>query len=191
MTLTVKGPGGQAAAQWPIVVTAKPTPTPEPPGYSFGDGSHIVGTDVLPGTYRTRAGGRGCYWERLSGFSGDLRDIIANENTDAPEVVTIGPADKGFNSKRCGRWTRDLSPITSGPDQPFGEGTYIVGVDIAAGTWRSSGGSGCYWQRVSGFGGTLDEILANDNVDGSAIVTIRPGDKGFSSRRCGTWMKVQ
>jgi hypothetical protein len=29
---------------------------------------------------RTRQGGNSCYWERLSGFGGDLNDIIANDH---------------------------------------------------------------------------------------------------------------
>lgn len=192
VTLKVEGPGGAATAQWPFTIAPPPpTPTPEPRGYSFGAGTQIVGADIAAATYRTRSGSRGCYWERLSGFGGTLSEIVANENTDGPEVVTIAATDKGFNSTRCGRWTQDLSAITSGVNAPFQGGTYIVGVDIAPGTWRSDGASGCYWQRVRGFSGQLSDIIANNNVDGPAIVTILRTDRGFSSARCGTWTKIQ
>jgi len=74
---------------------------------------------------------------------------------------------------------------------PFRGGTYIVGTDIAPGTWRSSGGPGCYWERESGFSGTLDDIIANDLTNSPAIVTISSSDKGFEAgAECGTWTKI-
>jgi len=149
----------------------------------------VVGVDIAPGTYRTRRASNGCYWARLSGFGGTLGEIIANEVTDGPEVVTIAPGDKGFQSSRCATWTADLSAITQSPTSPFGEGAFIVAVDIAAGTWRSNGGSDCYWARLRDFGGALTAIIANDI--GTTVVTISPSDRGFKSAGCGTWTKIQ
>jgi hypothetical protein len=51
-------------------------------------------------------------------------------------------------------------------------------------------GSSCYWERLSGFGGTLTEILANDFVGYAAlqiVVDIRADDRGFNSTSCGNW----
>ncbi len=167
------------------------TPTrASPPAISFGDGMKIVGADIPPGTYRGKGSGS-CYWERLSGFGGTLGEIIANDDAVGPSVVTIAGTDKGFNSSRCGTWTQDLSPITSSPTVPFGDGTFIVNKDIAPGTWRSSSSGSCYWERLRGFGGTLHDIIANDNTTGGAVVTIAASDAGFSSSRCGTWTKVK
>lgn len=78
----------------------------------FTDGTYIVGADIQPGTYRTRNGSHNCYYARLSGFGGLSSDIIANDNTDAPAVITIAATDKGFESSHCGIWTKDLSAIT-------------------------------------------------------------------------------
>lgn len=155
----------------------------------FSDGNYKVGSDIKPGTYRTRSGSSGCYYERLKGFSGATSDIIANDNTDAPAVITIAPSDKGFTSNNCGTWTSDLSRITSSKTS-FDDGTYIVGTDIAPGTYKSSGQSGCYYARLSGFGGTTEEILANNNTDTSAIITISSTDKGFVAHSCGHWSKM-
>lgn len=156
---------------------------------SFKNGQHAVGTDIQPGTYRTRTASGGCYFARLSGFDGSLDEIISNTNTGAPAVITIEPTDKGFQSTRCGTWTQDLSRITESMTT-FGDGTYIVGTDIEAGTYKNQGGDGCYYSRLSGFGGTLGNILANENTNDVAIVTIRSTDKGFTSSRCGTWTKT-
>ena len=170
--------------------TVAPTPKPTtPPAVTFGDGIRIVGQDIPAGTYRTR-GGSTCYWERLSGFGGTLGEIVANENTNGPAVVTLAGFDKGFRASRCGIWTQDLSPITASPVSPFGSGTYIVNRDISSGRWRSDGTGSCYWERLRNFSGTLDGIIANDNVTGSAIVDIGAGDAGFNSSRCGTWTKI-
>jgi|GEM_PF-1318906 len=154
----------------------------------FGDGTHQVGKDIKPGTYRTRSGSSGCYYARLSGFGGDLDNIISNDNTSAPAVVTIAASDKGFESSGCGTWTQDLSQITSSKTS-FGDGIFIVGTDLVAGTYRSTGASGCYYARLSGFGGDLNQIIANNNTDSAAIVTIAASDKGFQSSGCGTWTK--
>lgn len=174
----------------PTATPAPPTATPEPAGFSFGTGKKIVGADISAGvTYRTRAASQGCYFERLSGFGGSLGEILANENTNGPAIVTIAASDAGFNSTRCGRWTQDLSAITD-PNGPIpGDGTFIVGVDMSPGTWSNSGGTSCYWARLSGFSGTLSHIIANANESGTAIVTIGAADKGFTSSRCGTWTK--
>ncbi len=174
--------------------TPTPQPTPAPPApkspaTSFGDGNYVVSTDIQPGTYRTRVGSPGCYYARLSGFSGSMDEILANNNTDFPAVITIPSSDKGFQSSSCGTWTQDLSEITSSQTS-FGDGIFIVGTDMLPGTYRSSGSTGCYYARVSGFSGTDGEILANDNTDTAAVVTILASDKGFVSSNCGTWVKI-
>jgi hypothetical protein len=127
----------------------------------------------------------------LRGFGGSLAEIIANENLiGAFGVVTIAPSDKGFESNGCGTWSADLSAVTTSTSQIELDGTYIVGTDIAAGTWRSMGGDFCYWARLSGFGGTLNDIVANDNaLGGPAIVTIAGSDMGFATSRCGSWSR--
>ncbi len=177
-------------AQTPTPTPTKaPTPTPTPSFVTFGDGIYQVGKDIQPGTYRTRTGSPGCYYERLSGFSGSLSDIIANNNTDNPAIVTISATDKGFSSQNCGTWTSDLSQITASKTS-FGDGMYIVGTDITPGTYKNTGVTGCYYARLSGFGNTTDDIIANNNTDSQAIVTIVGTDKGFQSNGCGTWTLI-
>ncbi|MCX6704826.1 MAG: hypothetical protein NT162_00600 [Candidatus Woesebacteria bacterium] len=78
----------------------------EDPNPHFKDGIFEVGKDIQAGTYRTRIGSSGCYYSRLSGFGGSLGEIISNENTDYPAVITIAATDKGFKSSRCGTWTK-------------------------------------------------------------------------------------
>jgi hypothetical protein len=157
---------------------------PEP---TFEDGTHRVGTDIAPGTYVALDPGPGCYWARLSGFGGSFDEIIANDSGSGQAIVTVAESDAGFETRCCGEWI----PVDQAPARdamvPFGDGTWCVGPDIAAGTWTSPGDPGCYWARLSGLGGTFDEIITNDLQQGSAIVTIAESDAGFRTRGCGEW----
>jgi hypothetical protein len=155
----------------------------------FSDGTQQVGSDIQAGTYRTRKGSSGCYYARLSGFSGEFDEIIANDNADGPAVVAIDPTDAGFQSRSCGTWTEDLSAITDSTTS-FEDGNYIVGTDLEPGTYKSSGSRGCYYARLSGFHHTFDELIANEVTDAPAVVEIAPTDAGFQTKNCGTWSKI-
>lgn len=187
-TVTIRLQPSPTAAPSPTPVPAKPATAPTAEG-AFGPGTKQIPTDVKPGTYRG-AGGSGCYWERLKGLSGETRDIIANNNAAGPVVVTIEPTDKAFNSSRCGAFSPLGPAIRADQNAPFGDGTYVVGLDIAPGTWRTDGREGCYWERIRDFSGEPKAVIANDNAQGSVAVTIASTDRGFAAERCGTWTKA-
>lgn len=97
----------------PTVITQEVVPSPtvivqeaEAPaaGATFGDGIHVVGTDIQPGTYRNSPTGDLCYWARLSGFGGS--DIITNGIGEETQIVTISASDAGFESEDCGSWSK-------------------------------------------------------------------------------------
>jgi len=179
--------GGQEPEQEP----EPPKPEPQEPSFAtFGDGTYQVGTDVQPGTYRTRVGSPYCYWERLRNFSGGINGILANGGTGTPGTVTIEPTDVGFTSEGCGTWTKDLSAITTSKTS-FGAGAYIVGTDMDPGTYRNSGGRNCYWERLRGFNGSMNAIIANGGSSNPSIVAIAPTDAGFQSNGCGMWTKLE
>ena len=103
---TTQGQATQQSSASAATPTPKPTAKPAPTFAQFGDGTFVVGKDIQPGTYRTRTGSPGCYYERLSGFGNTPDEIIANNNTGTPAIVTIAATDKGFLSDRCGTWTK-------------------------------------------------------------------------------------
>lgn len=165
------------------VATTTTSTEPERPG--FGPGTQMVDTDVQPGLY-IATGVSFCYWERLSGVSGEFDDILANDNASDQAIVDIAASDVAFNSRGCGRW--ELYEATGAPADSFGEGDWVVGEQIQPGRYRADVDSSCYWERAAGFGHVFGEIVANDNVQqGSAIVEISPNDRRFTSRGCGTW----
>jgi hypothetical protein len=172
--------------------TSKPssakTVTPKAP--SFRRGTRQVGRNVEPGRY-VAPGSSFCYWARLSGFGGDLGDIIANGIVIRGQVIVdIQPTDVGFKSSGCGTWTlyTGASKVVS-----FQRGVWLVGSQVEPGRWQAPGGDSCYWARLSGFTGDLGSIIANDFMldDGPVIVDILPTDVGFeSSLDCGTWTRT-
>jgi hypothetical protein len=85
-------------------------------------------------------------------------------------------------------------PAPAGPATSFDDGRYQVGVDIAAGTYKTTvpaSSRNCYWARYKDLSGDFDAIIANGNsAPGSKVtVTIRASDKGFESNGCGTWTR--
>jgi len=163
----------------------EPAPEPEPADVGFGDGTYQVGSDVVPGTYRSEEATL-CYWARLSGFGGELEDILANGN-QGPEIVTIAEGDAGFETQGCGTWRPLEDTLPGEPATNFDDGTVQVGTHIAPGTYRADGTADelCYWARLSGFSAELDDVIANGNSP--TVVEIDESDAGFTSFGCGSW----
>lgn len=90
--------------------------------------------------------------------------------------------------------TTTSTTLPPGPEPAFGSGTQIVGEDVQAGiyeTGRLGEGvfDGCYWERLAGFSGDFDEIIANNNVVVHDVVEIMDSDAGFDSD-CGAWYEL-
>jgi hypothetical protein len=76
--------------------------------------------------------------------------------------------------------------------QSFGGGVWVVGRDIPPGLSPNTDSSGgCYWARLSGFGGTIDEIITNNLSNDIQTVRISSTDAGFESSRCGSWTSLE
>jgi hypothetical protein len=154
----------------------------------FGDGTFLVGVDIAPGLYES-TGGFLCYWERLSGTSGAIEDVIANDVPTGKAIVAIAPSDAAFGAEGCGDWAR-FQPYSE-PVNEFGDGTWAVGTQIEPGRYGADGGEYCYWARLSGFGGVPEEdIIDFDFSTEPQVVDIDASDAGFAVDGCGTWTKA-
>ena len=180
----------------PAVTTEAPTPAAttensapavtQPPARMFFNGTWLVGSDIEPGRYRLYAD-NSCYWARLAGFSGELDDILANENiwNGGYFIVDVLASDAGFELSCWNDGARivdgysDIGEPLTPESLIIPSGVYAVGDDIAPGLYQLNGA--CYWARLAGFSGELDDILANENNwnDGQFVVEIQPGDTGF------------
>lgn len=80
-----------------------------------------------------------------------------------------------------------------GPATSFsGEGEYVVGEDIKAGTYKTAGPEdelGCYWERAKNASGEFGSIIANNILNGPGRVTLDKGEY-FKTNRCQKWKRV-
>lgn len=160
-----------------------------------GDGDFQVGSDVKPGTYRTSGNTDDmCYWERAKDASGEMDSLLANDNVSGTSYVTVKPTDKLFKSSGCKDWEA-VDPKAKGSRASTMDGDggmFKVGTDIVPGTYKSTGNAddSCYWERTKDAEHGLDSIIANNNVTGTAVVTIRSSDAYFKTAGCGDWKKT-
>ncbi len=91
------------------VVVTHPPPSNAPKTLIETDGTYRVGTDIVPGTYRSGGanpeGESDCYWARLNSLN--PTHIITNNLGAGPQVVTIQPGDKAFLTHSCLPWQKD------------------------------------------------------------------------------------
>jgi hypothetical protein len=160
-----------------------------------GDGDFQVGADIKPGTYRTSGNDDGmCYWERAKDSSGEMDSLLANDNVTGTSYVTVKASDKLFKSSDCNDWEAVDTKAKGSPAASMAGdgGMFRVGADIAPGTYKSTGNKDdmCYWERAKDAEHGLDSIIANDNVTGSAVVTISASDTYFKTSGCTDWKKT-
>ncbi len=172
----------------PLPTLPQPTSTPIPPTPTLilrlvEVGTHLIGEDIDPGIYTGMAGEGllgSCYLERLSGLSGTLDDIIANDNSNGLYYIEVKDTDVALGTE-CGLTQLEHAqlPADSNPAQ-IGPGTYLIGRDIQPGRYRGQAGTdfleSCYWARLSDVSGELNGLLANDNATGQYFVEVAGTD---------------
>jgi hypothetical protein len=151
-----------------------------------------VGVDIEPGRYLS-TGTATCYWERVKSFGGTLDDIIVNGAPSGDHVIVdVAASDAGLRTQGC-----DFRPYAppAAPATSFGDGDWLVGSDIAPGTYRltektstfTGDASLCRWERAADFAHDFFDTIASDYPAGADVtVDLRP-DERFTSDLCGTW----
>lgn len=98
------------------IALAEPTTPSPPPGPKTtidADGTYKVGTDLLPGVYKSAGpiDGGACYWKRSSADK-----MLDNGLTKRAPVVVIDPSDTSFTTNDCQVWQlTDCSQATCPP----------------------------------------------------------------------------
>lgn len=83
----------------------------------------------------------------------------------------------------------------AGPATTIDPGTYVVGKDVQAGSYRTTGPSdsslpNCYWARLKDTSGDATAVIANGLPGGPTTVTISKSDGAFQTMGCATWKKT-
>lgn len=152
-----------------------------------GDGTFIVGVDVMPGLYVSR-GNDYCYWSRDADFA---EDIIANDGGGGDRYVRVKASDKVLRTSSC----EDFLPAVSGGTPATAitrPGHFRIGVDLAPGLYRTDAPREyCYWARLADASAEFRDIIANDGGAGHRIVQVLPSDAFLEvSNECGTWSRI-
>jgi hypothetical protein len=78
----------------------------------------------------------------------------------------------------------------SGPLAEFGDGLFLIGVDVQPGTYKTDGpdgsnSGGCYWSRSD----TRGSVIQNDVINEPGSVTVKKGER-MDSAGCLPWRRA-
>lgn len=125
----------------------------------------------------------------------------SSSSTSTTPASTAPPTTRRVTAPTTEDTVADTTPTTAVPTTPpttepafriqFVEGTYRIGIDLPAGTYRTDGGPFCFWARLSSLSGTADSVIASENTNGAAAtVTIPASDNAFYTSGCAVWTSV-
>lgn len=162
----------------------------------FPDGLWNVGTgenQMPPGLYSAE-GGQDCIWVRYDGGITEA-DMVGLHLGTKRVIVEIDASDDYFYSESCGTWQAlPTTPFTAHPNAIVeSDQDHRIGIDMAPGTWRSSGSGTCKWTRLSDWKWNVpsyDNIIDSGETDDPATVVVDASDVGFESSGCGGWYKI-
>ena len=119
--------------------------------------------------------------------------VFAN-TTSTATAINVGGADKTRSDNFAmivaqPAVTLNLIPNTAQTERaflvsPHGDGYYLIGIDIAPGSWRSEpGNDGCYWQRTDRTGNIIDNHFGTSG----GVVFLPVSDYQIQLEGCGMW----
>ncbi|WP_017612141.1 hypothetical protein [Nocardiopsis salina] len=106
-------------------------------------------------------------------------DVAEDTTTEAAEADSDGDGGTEENAPE------EEAPEEEAPEDDgvvVGDGIHRIGDDIPAGDYTTAGPEAdaivpsCYYARLSGTSGEFDEIIANNNTEGAATVTVDESD---------------
>ena len=158
----------------------------------FGEGTYEVGTDIVPGIYTASDSNGRCLWFAIKDFA---HHTAPNQTLTwwkvGQPIVQLTDDNVGFYSIRCGTWQIRDSETVEQPLTEFGDGSYLVNIDIDPGNYiTNSGDEECNWFRTAPFGDRSPDNTGGYVSKGRQIATILPTDTGFFSEGCGTWQPL-
>ena len=125
----------------------------------------------------------------LGGIIGNIGDTAPTAEPSA--TATASEPKSAPSASKAPEAKKTSEPVA---ESTMGEGTYQIGVDAKPGRYKTQvpqDSGNCYWARMKDDRGGLDSIIANDNVNAGARVsiTVKQGEF-FNSNGCGTWTMV-
>jgi hypothetical protein len=111
-----------------------------------------------------------------------------SSRSSTPSYSSSAPSSYSYPSySAAAPTTTSEMPSVNGP---FGDGTYLVGHELAAGTYRTDGSGGsCYWERLRDTSGEFSAIISNQAVSGPSTMTVRGSDEAVRFSGGCTWTR--
>lgn len=135
---------------------------------SYSVGQYKVGTDIPAGEYVLLASGGKGYFCVSSDANGD--DIIENDNFEYNSILTVIDGQY-LELVRC-----NATPIDEAGDLDVSDsGMFKVGLHIPAGEYKLNADSGEKGYYCIYNSSTQENIVSNNNFDGSQYVTVTDG----------------
>jgi hypothetical protein len=169
------------------------TPPPPPPAPVASMAVNLAASQIMVGqSSQATATAKDAAGNVLAGRSTAWASSLATVAPVNASGLVIGRTIGGADITATSEGISGKAAIVIMAPTSFGAGVKIVGADIGTGLYRSNNPAtvSCYWERLSGFGGTLAEIIANYFSKGPAVVAIDASDKGFNSSGCAAWIQV-
>jgi hypothetical protein len=121
--------------------------------------------------------------------------IAAREAKVTSREAEVGKADAAVKTAEAAVKKREEAVTGAEKTKAantVGDGTWTVGKDIEAGTYRAAAdvGSTCYW-GIYATGSNGSNIIENDLPGGGRPTVALSGGQDFKSTRCGKWEKQQ
>lgn len=191
--LSACGGGGSNGAGGSPAPTPTPTPTPPTTFTLQGQVSEEApfGDTKIPGAKVEFIDGANAGKSAIADANGNYAITGLAQGGFTVRASAAGYLENSTGITLTSDLTRNFGLAVAGPRKKFGPGQYRVNSDIAAGRYYAVPSAGCYFERQSGFGGTLDDIIANEFLGfdaGQWIVDIKSTDLGFETDPdCGIW----
>lgn len=175
-------------------VIAEPKATPKTTTYS--DGKYLVGKDIKSGLYKVTLKDsimKMGYVERAKDLNMELDSIIANILLTGDGYIEILSTDVAVKLQGV-----EIEPITLADLKPeikkeASDGIYLIGYDLDAGTYKvevtDTTTKMGYVERSRSVAMGMDDIIANELIQGSGYVKIEKGD--FAVRLQGVKITLQ
>jgi hypothetical protein len=124
------------------------------------------------------------------GSSGSAKSAGVTVTEQAPTVTnTVQQAAQTVTQTQTVVKLKKVRP--AGPAGQFaGDGTFLVPTQVKPGTYEAAAQGGCYWEVDKNLLDNIDSIIANDNTDGQAILTIPRYAKAVKTSNCSTFHRV-
>jgi len=122
-----------------------------------------------------------------------LGGITSRENTVSKREAAVSTAETTLKDDQAAVKKRE-DAVSAVEQQKaantVGDGTWVVGKDIEAGTYRANAAvdSTCYW-GIYASGTNGGQIIENDLPGGGRPSVVLAAGQDFKSSRCGTWTK--